>query len=113
MPNKNGNLTSLSQLARFQTTPGPVNFHHYKGDRAITISGDVDKTITTPLKVSNAVQQHFDIDKDYPGMALIIGGEAEESEKSFNELLVILGIAAVGVYFLLVLLGNDIGRLFQ
>ena len=90
-----------------------MNFHHYKGDRAITISGDVDKTITTPLKVSNAVQQHFDIDKDYPGMALIIGGEAEESEKSFNELLVILGIAAVGVYFLLVLLGNDIGRLFQ
>jgi len=46
-------------------------------------------------------------------MALVIGGEAEESEKSFNELLVILGIAAVGVYFLLVLIGNDIGRLFQ
>ena len=108
LPNKNGNLTPLGQLARFQTVPGPANFNHYKGDRVITISGDVDKEITTPLKVSNAVKQHFDIDKDYPGMALVIGGEAEESEKSFNELLVILGIAAIGVYFLLILLFNSI-----
>lgn len=108
LPNKNGNLTPLGQLARFQTVPGPANLNHYKGDRVITISGDVDKEITTPLKVSNAVKQHFDIDKDYPGLALVIGGEAEESEKSFNELLVILGIAAIGVYFLLVLLFNSI-----
>ena len=108
LPNKGGHLTSLSQLARFQSVPGPANFHHYKGDRAITVSGDVDTEITTSIKVSQMVKRHFDVDKDYPGMRLVIGGEAEESQKSLNDLLIILGIAVIGVYFLLILLFNSI-----
>ena len=108
LPNKGGNLTSLGQLASFKSAPGPSTFHHYRADRAITVSGDIDNDITTALKISRQVQDHFNIDKDYPGLRLVIGGEAEESQNSLNELFIILGIAVIGVYFLLVLLFNSI-----
>lgn len=108
LPNKNGHLTPLSHVARFVDAPGPATFTHYAGDRAIVISGDVDKALTTPVKVTDQVLAHFDVERDYPGMRLVIGGEAEESRKSLNDLFVILAIAAIGIYLLLVLLFNSI-----
>ncbi len=108
LPNRNGYLTPLKEVARFVSTPGPASFTHYKGDRSVTISGDIDKEVTTPLKVSEAVLEHFDIERDYPGVSLVIGGEAEESQKSVDELLVIMGIALIGIYLLLTLLFNSI-----
>ena len=108
LPNRNGNLTPLNQVARFVSAPGPAGFTHYKGDRTITISGDIDKEITTPLKVTEAVLAHFDLEQDYPGMSLVVGGEAEESQKSIDELIIIMGIAAIGIYLLLILLFNSL-----
>lgn len=108
LPNQGGRLTRLGQLADFKNSPGPSTFSHFKGDRAITVSGDIDQNVTTALKVSDAVREHFKIDRDYPGMRIVIGGEAEESARSLEELYVTLGIAAVGVYFLLILLFNSL-----
>jgi len=108
LPNRNGYLTPLKEVARFVSSPGPANFTHYKGDRAVTITGDIDKTVTTPLKVSEAVMAQFDIGRDYPGMSLVVGGEAEESQKSIDELMIIMGIACIGIYLLLTLLFNSI-----
>lgn len=113
LPNRNGYLTPLKDVAHFVTSPGPANFTHYKGDRAVTISGDIDKEVTTPLKVSQAVMEHFNIERDYPGMALYVGGEAEESQKSVDELIVIMGIACIGIYLLLTLLFNSIWQPFM
>jgi multidrug efflux pump subunit AcrB len=110
LPNRNQYLTPLKEVARFVSAPGPANFTHYNGDRSITISGDVDKEVTTPLKVSQAVQAKFDVERDYPGLTLVIGGEAEESEKSVKELIVILGVAVIGIYLLLVLLFDSLSQ---
>jgi len=108
LPNKNGRLTPLHQVATFKSGIGPSNLNHYKGERSITVTGDVDKEVTTPLKVSAAIKEHFDLHRDYPGMQLLVGGEAEESEQSMNDLFAILGIAALGIYFLLILLFNSL-----
>ncbi len=108
LPNRNGHLTPLKQVATFVSAPGPANFTHYSGDRAISITGDVDKEVTTPIKVSEAVLAEFDIERDYPGVSLVVGGEAEESQESFNELLVIMAIALMGIYLLLILLFNSL-----
>ncbi|MFQ5469721.1 MAG: efflux RND transporter permease subunit [Gammaproteobacteria bacterium] len=113
LPNRNGYLTPLKEVARFVTSPGPANFTHYKGDRAVTITGDIDKDVTTPLKVSQAVLAKFNIERDYPGMALHVGGEAEESQKSVDELIIIMGIACIGIYLLLTLLFNSVWQPFM
>ncbi|MEJ2693274.1 MAG: efflux RND transporter permease subunit, partial [Candidatus Thiodiazotropha sp.] len=108
VPNRNGYLTPLREMARFVSAPGPANFTHYNGDRATTISGDIDKEVTTPLKVSNAVKKKFDVERDYPGLSLVISGEAEESEKSVYQLMVIMSVAVVCIYLLLTLLFNSV-----
>ena len=113
IPNAGGHLTPLKKLIHTVPSPGPSTLYHYKSDRAITVSGDIDKTVTSPLKVSQAVLAHFNIDRDYPGMQVVIGGEAEESAESLNELIIILGVAALGIYFLLILLFNSIWQPFM
>lgn len=113
LPNARGNLTSLGVVANFENAPGPANLFHYNGERSTTITGDVDQNLTTAIKVSEAVQAHFDVDRDYPGLQLIVGGEAQESEESMNELFIIMGISVLGVYFLLVLLFNSLWQPFM
>jgi len=108
VPNSSGNLTPLKAVASFEKANGPAIFTHYDGDRAITISGDIEKDVTTPLQISNAVLAHFNVERDYPGMSILVGGEAEESQKSVNDLMVIMGIAVFGIYLLLVLLFNSV-----
>ncbi len=113
LPNQAGRQTPLKQVANLTLGPGPVAFYHYKGERAIAVSGDIDKNVTTSIKISEAVLNHFDLYNDYPGMRLVIGGEAEESEKSLRELFVILGIAALAIYALLILLFNSLWQPFM
>jgi len=68
----------------------------------------VDQDLTTAIKVSEAVQAHFDVNRDYRGLQLIVGGEAQESQESLKELFIIMGVSILGVYFLLVLLFNSV-----
>jgi multidrug efflux pump subunit AcrB len=104
IPNQRGRLIRLGDVASLEIGPGPSAFRHFDGERAISIVGDVDKNITTPLEVTNAVFESFDVDRDWPGLKLVVGGEAEESEKAMVNLVGTFIIAAIGIYFLLVLL---------
>jgi multidrug efflux pump subunit AcrB len=47
------------------------------------------------------------MDKDWPGMRIQAGGEVEESRKAMLNLIISFAVAAVGIYFLLVLLFNS------
>jgi multidrug efflux pump subunit AcrB len=112
IPNRQGRLIRLGDVASLKTGPGPSAYRHVDGERAITIVGDVDRDLTTPLKVTNAVFEHFNLDKDWPGMKMIVGGEAEESEQAVVNLLGTFIIAAIGIYFLLVLLFDSLTQPF-
>ena len=108
IPNRQGELIALDEIASLSIGPGISVFKHYDGERSIRIEGDVDQAITTPVKVTNAVLEHFDLSKDYPGTQIHTGGEAEESRKAMVELFMAFGLAALGIYFLLILLFNSI-----
>jgi len=79
IPNNQGRLIKLSEVAYLETGPGPNAFHHYQGVRTTTIEADLDQDITTPIEVANIVMSGFNMAKDWPGMRVITGGEAEES----------------------------------
>ncbi len=112
VPNQDGQLISLKRVARFVSGSGPSNYHHFDGERSITITGDVNKEITTPLKVTEAVSKQFDLERDYPGMRMVYGGEAEETQQSVDALWIIFAVALIGIYFLLILLFNSIAQPF-
>jgi len=108
IPNNQGRLIPLKQVSSFKSGPGPSNYYHYKSERTITVTGDIDKEVTTSIKATQAVLDHFDIAKDYPNTQIVVGGETEETQKSMADLAIISLIAVVGVYFLLVLLFDSI-----
>ncbi len=108
IPNPSGRLIPLSEVAGFRSGPGPSTFHHYDGERSITISAEVDQQRLTPLEAMQSVERHFDLDQAYPGAKFVFGGEAQESAESLKGLFIAFGIAALGIYFLLILLFNSV-----
>ncbi len=112
IPNRQGRLIPLRQTASLITGPGPSDYRHYDGERTITIEADVDQEITTPLEVTEAIFGHFDLDRNWPGIQLVKAGELVETEESMAGLFRTLIIAALGVYFLLVLLFNSLTQPF-
>jgi multidrug efflux pump subunit AcrB len=110
VPNPDGRFIRLEEVAEFRLEPGPSNIYHFDNDRAITITGDVDKKVTTPLKATRAAIADIDIDGDWPGMRLVVGGEAEETQASMAGLFLAFLVAAVGIYLLLLLLFDSLAQ---
>ena len=107
IPNSSGRFINLNEVAEFRVGPGPSNFYHFNNERTITVTADIEKGATTPLLVTEAVLGAIDVDKDWKGLRLVVGGEAEESEKSMASLFVAFIGAAIGIYLVLVLLFNS------
>lgn len=104
IPNQQGRLIPLKQAAWLKSGPGPSNYYHYDEKRSITITADVTKGETTALEATQAVLNHFDLDREWSGMRFVVGGEAEETEESMISLFKAFILAVVGIYFLLILL---------
>ena len=108
IPNRDGRFVKLQEVADFHVDAGPSNFYHYDNERTITVSANIDKEQTTPLLATAAVLDAIDIQSSWPGMRIITGGEAEETQKSMGSLVVAFAIAAVGIYLVLLLLFNSL-----
>jgi multidrug efflux pump subunit AcrB len=112
IPNRQGRLIPLKEVASLKTGPGPSDYRHFDGDRSITVEADVNAEAMTPLEVTEAVFDHFDLSNDWPGMQLGLGGEVFETEESMAGLLRTFLIAMIAVYFLLVILFNSLTQPF-
>jgi multidrug efflux pump subunit AcrB len=110
IPNRQRRLIPLKSTAELLTSPGPSNYYHFDGERTITITSDVIKEIITPVEATDSVYSHFNMDKDWPGMRLAMGGEAAETQESMMSLFRAFAIAVIGIYFLLILLFNSLSQ---
>jgi multidrug efflux pump subunit AcrB len=104
IPNREGRLIRLDAVADLETGPGLNAYRHLGGKRVTTTTADVDQEVTTSLKATQAVLDHFDLERDWPGLKWDVGGEAEESRKSIINLVTSFVLAILGIYFLLVIL---------
>ena len=107
IPNRKGRFVRLSEVAGFGAEPGPSNVYHFDNERTVTITGDVDLERTTPLEATALALEGIDLDADWPGLRLMVGGEAQETGASMQSLIVAFFKAAVGIYLLLLLLFNS------
>jgi len=112
VPNQRGRLIRLKEAARLETGPGPNALRHFDGKRTTTIVADVDQELTTPIAATRALLDHFDLETDWPGMRIRVGGEAEESQESIRSLFATMFVAFIGIYFLLILLFNSFTQPF-
>ncbi|MDA1353705.1 MAG: efflux RND transporter permease subunit [bacterium] len=107
IPNQSGRLVKLNDIASLVKAEGASNYFHFDGKRSITLTGDVDKSKNTALNVSKAVSARFNSENN-PDARVVIGGEAEETQESVNALLATFISAALGIYFLLMILFNSV-----
>jgi multidrug efflux pump subunit AcrB len=107
VPNTTGRFIKLREVADFMVEPGPSNVYHFDNERTITITADVDKSKTTPLVATRAALDGIDLDRDWRGLRIKVGGETEETERSMGSLFVAFAAAAVGIYLVLLLLFNS------
>jgi len=112
IPNRRGKLIPLGKVASFKEGVGVKEIKHYDGERALTLTADVNKKITTPLKVMELIEKKFKGSREYPGVRLHVGGEAEETADSLKSLTVTFAISAVAIYFLLIMLFNSFTQPF-
>ncbi|MCH7761528.1 efflux RND transporter permease subunit [candidate division TA06 bacterium] len=108
IPNAQGRLIPLKDVASLKIGAGPTSVYHYDGERAIRITGDVTKGKSTPVEATKAVEDHFNLHRDWPGMRFVIGGEAEQTQESMASLFRAFAVAVIGIYFLLILLFNSL-----
>jgi multidrug efflux pump subunit AcrB len=112
IPNQQGRLIKVKDFARLKIGPGPNALRHFDGIRTITVTADVDQDVTTPFAVIGPLLGRLNLEENWPGMEVRVGGEAEESMKQIRNLGFTFIIAFVGIYFLLVLLFNSFTQPF-
>ncbi|MEJ2405471.1 MAG: efflux RND transporter permease subunit [Candidatus Thiodiazotropha sp.] len=106
--NAAGRFFQLQDVAKFTAAPGPLNIYHFDNERAITITADIDQNVTTSLQVTRQLLASLDLDNKWPGMQIIIGGEAEDTQESMQSLIMTFVAATAGIYLLLLLLFNSL-----
>jgi len=87
--------------------PGYSQIFHYDQKRTIEVTADVVEDVTNSRKVNELLKQHFaDLERRYPGYAIDLGGEFEDTQESMASLVSAFGVAIVIIYVIL-------GGLFQ
>lgn len=82
-----GALVRLDNFCDFEIAPTLFKIKRYKQERAITVSAEIDKRITTAVKVNQELQKRFkDLSQTHPGYRLDFSGEMQEFTEAFNEL---------------------------
>ena len=102
---RDGALIPLSVVAKVEETRGWARIHRIDGQRAVTIQGDVDRSVVNAQELVALAEAEFipGLLERFPGIEFELQGESQESAKTGKSIVrnVVLGL--VGVYMLLAL----------
>ncbi|MCB0323500.1 MAG: efflux RND transporter permease subunit, partial [Bdellovibrionales bacterium] len=107
VPNRQGRLVKLSQVASFAQGPGPLEVQHYNGLRATTVTADTAGSVS-PEAVVRQLFDKLQLVTRYPDLQFKIGGEAKEAAESMRAQVFALGLALLGIYLMLSVFFNSL-----
>ncbi len=107
IPNQQGRLITLGEVARFEQGSALSIFSRYQGKRSTMITADVDIDLMTPLAATQSILAQVDTTQ-WPGMVVFSDGEADESQDSIGSLGSAFVISIVGILLMLILLFNSV-----
>jgi len=111
IPNKEGRLVRLGDIATLKIQEGKTLINHYNGDRTITITANVDEDIITSNQVAALINTKFhDVPKKYSGTYLIHGGEAEKTKETMGGVAAAFMMAFLFIYFILILMFRSLSQ---
>ena len=111
--NNEGVLIPLKKLINISETSSISKINHYNGRRSITVYADSDKEIQTTLELNKKIKEQLEpLQKRYNDIEIIWGGEEKATQESMKSLFVAMGLALLGIYFVLVILFNSFSQPF-
>ena len=92
----------LRDVAQLNMAQGYSTIHRYKGERAITITANIDEDVNSTVGVNQRLRGRFDkISPRYPGYTLESGGEFAEFQQAFRDIPIFFAFGIMLVYFIL------------
>lgn len=92
--NREGRLVPLRQIATFKTEAALSMIKHDDRKRLVSVTANIDESLTTSRKVNAAVAEHFKARiGEFPGVLVKYGGEEEDTQESLNSLLRAMALA--------------------
>ncbi|MCA9404292.1 MAG: efflux RND transporter permease subunit [Candidatus Omnitrophica bacterium] len=103
VPNSKGNLVKLNSVAAIEESEGVYLINHFDGKRVLYVTAQVDNKDATSLEVNLELRKQFsDAADNYLGYSIKYGGEFEDQQKSFRNLVTSYLFALFLIFILLV-----------
>jgi multidrug efflux pump subunit AcrB len=100
--NRFGQLIAFRDVATVQTDRGYADIHRFNGERAITVSAEIDKAQSTiDVAIDKVVESYEAISPKYPGYRIDFGGEFKEFETAFDDITMLFMIGLILIYAIL------------
>ena len=94
-----GKTLPIGSLVSMEQTQGPVSLEREDQERVITVSGNLaNRDLGSVMREVESKTRALELPRDF---SISMGGELEEQEKAFNELIVSLVLAIVLVYMVM------------
>ncbi len=107
--NSAGRRIPLSRVVKLQQQPGAFVIRRLNRKRVISVTADIDKKITTPVKVASTFDDELkEILKEYPGVSWKFGGENEDTKESMMNLTKSGVMAISAIFIILVVMFNSL-----
>lgn len=106
---EDGRIVYLGDVADVTLSRGLSTIHRRDMQRLATITAEVDDRITTPLKVTQRVEQAFArLAEQHPGYELLFLGERKQAAENLADMKRAMLIALCIIFFILAALFNSI-----
>jgi multidrug efflux pump subunit AcrB len=113
MLNSQGRRIPLHNLVTFSEQPGAFVIRRLDRKRTISVSGSLDKAVTTPVAVAQAIKEPLkEVMKGHPDVSYILGGENKDTKESMLRLAKSGIIAMLSIFMILVVMFSSLGQPF-
>lgn len=98
-----GEAVPLLSVATLAMDYVMTEINHVDGRLSATLKAGIDKQITSPANVMRQVQAQIipPLQRDMPGLSVVIGGEAREQAETGRSMLKMFGLSLMAIYILL------------
>ncbi len=112
VPSRSGRLIPLSQVARFEESPGRPVVFHYNGHRVITISASFSESLSS-TEVNQALAKEFkELPLEHPGYDIIREGEWKKTQELISFFVKAFSMVLLLIYIILSVQFNSFAQPF-
>ena len=100
--NAAGQTVALRDMVRFVIKPGATEIKRFDQKRTITVTGNIDKSRIQLNEVNRKMADLFpNLEKRHPGVSYTIGGEFDEFQTIFSDMVPLFILAVILIFLIL------------